>query len=250
MNRLDLEKVYGYVNQNQVDFNKSRIKFLEDLRLENLLTLNPYLFKVKNLIVASKLISGLLDASLISLEEKLLGNFLVGLALIVADLTCKGNKSSLPGVDLEFLNNGVHYIVSVKSEPNWGDNTQEDKLEQNLRNATNKINQAKDGVKVQPVLGICYGKTKTSYLRGYMKVVGQNFWYLISENPNLYSEIIETVGYWANDNNSSFLEEKSRAENRLTGQFLNEFSNEDGSIKWVKLVELNSGNFDLDRFIL
>jgi hypothetical protein len=249
MNPLDLEKVYGYVNPNQIGFNKSRIKFLGDLRLENLLTLNPYLFKVKNHIVASKMISELLDASLISFEEKQLGNFLLGLAFVVAEMTCKGYKSSVPGVDLEFLNNGVHYIVSVKTEPVWGDNVQEDKLEQDLRNASIKVMEAREGVKVQSVLGICYGKSKTSYLRGYMKVVGQNFWYLISENPNLYTDIIEIVDYWAHGNNNSFLEEKSRAENRLTGQFLNEFFNEDGSINWVKLVEFNSGNFDLDKFL-
>ncbi len=249
MNPLDLEKVYGYGNQNQVDFNKSRIKFLKDLRLENLLTLNPYLFKVKNLIVASKLVSGLLDSSLISLEEELLGNFLVGLAFVVAEMTYEGNKSSVPGVDLEFLKNGVHYLVSVKSKPNWGDNTQEDKLEQDFRKAALKLKASKEGVRVQPVLGICYGNTKTSYSRGYIKVVGQNFWYLISENPYLYTDIIETIGHWANENNNSFLAEKSKAKNRLTGQFLKEFSIEDGSINWVKLVEFNSSNFDLDEFL-
>ncbi len=37
--------------------------------------------------------------------------------------------------------------------------------------------------------------------------------------------------------------------NRLTKQFLDRFCTPDGTIDWVKLVEFNSGNYDLDRFL-
>jgi len=249
MNPLDLEKVCDYVNNNIIDFHKSRINSLSELKLEKLLTKNPYLFKAKNIITAAELISGLLDAFLSSSEEKLFGDFLEGLAVFVAEMTCIGHKSTAPGVDLEFINNGVYYIVSIKSGPSWGNSSQQDKLEQDLKNAVIRVKQSKRGVNVQPVLGICYGKTKTSYLRGYMKIVGQNFWYLISENPNLYTDIIEPVGFRAKEHNESFQEEKVKVSNRFTGQFINEFCNVEGSIKWVKLVEFNSGNFDLDKFL-
>jgi hypothetical protein len=105
------------------------------------------------------------------------------------------------------------------------------------------------GSNVQPVLGICYGKTKTSYIRGYMKVVGQNFWYLISENRDLYTQIIEPVGYRAREHNEVFLIEKSRLTNRFTRQFIERFCDDEDCIDWVKLVEFNSGNFDLDQFL-
>ncbi|MCP4361921.1 MAG: hypothetical protein GY796_28245, partial [Chloroflexi bacterium] len=45
---------------------------------------------------------------------------------------------------------------------------------------------------------------RTSYLRGYLKVVGQNFWYLISENKDLYTDIIEPIGYRAKQHNEAF----------------------------------------------
>lgn len=46
-----------------------------------------------------------------------------------------------------------------------------------------------------------------------MKVVGQNFWYLISENQQLYTEIVEPVGYMAKEHNAIFLTEKSNITN-------------------------------------
>jgi hypothetical protein len=150
---------------------------------------------------------------------------------------------------LEFFNNGVHYVISVKSGPSWGNSSQQDKLEQDLKNAVTRVKQSKRGINVQPVLGICYGKTKTSYLRGYMKVVGQNFWYLISENRNLYTDIIEPVGYKAKEHNETFKDEKNKVVNLFTHQFFERFCEDNGAIDWVKLVEFNSGNFDMDKFL-
>ena len=96
MNSLDLEKVCGYVNENIVDFHQHRIKSLENLKLEKLLTKNPYLFKAKNITTAGELISGLLEAFLSSSEEKLFGDFLEGLAIFIAEMTCGGLNPLLP----------------------------------------------------------------------------------------------------------------------------------------------------------
>lgn len=249
MNSLDIEKVCDYVNDNIVVFHNHRIKSLEGLNLDRLLTKNPYLFKAKNIVTANELISGLLDAFLSSSEEKLFGDFLEGLAVFVAEMTCGGHKSTASGVDLEFINNGVHYIVSIKSGPSWGNSSQQDKLEQDFKNAVTRVKQSKRGINVQPVLGICYGKTKTSYLRGYMKVVGQNFWYLISENQNLYTDIIEPVGYRAKEHNEVFSVEESKVINRFTNAFIERFCDDDGAINWIRLVKFNSGNFDINKFL-
>ncbi len=250
MNPLDLNQVCEYVNENIVDFHQRRIKSLEGLKLDKLLTKNPYLFKAKNVTTAGDLIFGLLEAFLSSSEEKLFGDFLENLAIFIAETTCGGHKSTAPGVDLEFINKGVHYIISVKSGPSWGNSSQQDKLEQDLKTAVARVKQSHRGVNVQPVLGICYGKAKTSYLRGYMKVAGQNFWYLISENKNLYTDIIEPVGYRAKEHNDTFENEESSVINRFTREFIERFCDANGAIDWVKLVEFNSGNFDLDAYIL
>lgn len=249
MNSLDLNEVRTYVNENIVEFHQRRIRSLEGLKLKRLLKKNPYLFRAKNITTAGKLITGLLDAFLSSSEEKLFGDFLEGLAIFIASKTCNGHKSTAPGVDLEFENRGVYYIISVKSGPNWGNSSQQGRLADDLQKAAIRVKQSRHRVNVQPVLGICYGKTRTNYLRGYLKVVGQNFWYLISENERLYTDIIEPVGHRAKEHNDTFDNERARVVNRLTREFIDGFCDGSGAIDWVRLVEFNSGNYDLDKFL-
>ena len=247
MNSLNLNDVKDYVNENVVDFHQRRLKSLEELNLEKLLTKNPYLFKAKNLLTANALIEDLLSAFLSSSEEKLFGDFLEGLAVFVAQKTCGGHKSTAQGVDLEFFNNDTHYVVSIKSGPNWGNSSQQDKLEQDLKTAVARLKQSKRSANIQPVLGICYGKTKTTFLRGYMKIVGQNFWHFISENPNLYTDIVEPIGYRAREHNEDFAKKKVGLVNMFAMEFIPKFCNpSNGYIDWVKLVQFNSGNYKPD----
>lgn len=244
MRPLDLNAVNDYVNEHIVDFHQRKLKSLEELKLKKLLTKNPYLFRAKNLTTASELIEDLLNAFLSSSEEKLFGDFLEGLALFVAQWTSGGHKSTAQGVDLEFINNNTHYVVSIKSGPSWGNSSQQNKLEQDLKTTVARLKQSRHNLNVQPVLGICYGKTGTTFLRGYMKVVGQNFWHLISENPNLYTDIVDPIGYEAKKHNDDFLIKRNGIANLLTNQFFNEFCDPaTGLIDWVKLIQFNSGNY-------
>jgi len=249
METLNLDEVREYVNNNIVDFHQRRIKSLEGLKLTKLLRKNPYLFKAKDITTAGQLVESLLDAFLSSSEEKLFGDFLECLAVFIAGKTCGGHKSAATGVDLEFINNGIHYVVSIKSGPSWGNSSQQNKLQQDLQKAVATVKQARFGTNVQAVLGICYGKTKTSYLRGYLKVVGQNFWYLISENKDLYTDIIEPIGYRAKQHNETFANEKARVTNKFTKKFIDSFCDQTGAIDWERLVAWNSGNFDLGNFM-
>mgnify|MGYP002071646612 FL=1 len=187
----------------------------------------------------------LLSAFLSSSEEKLFGDFLEGLAVFVAERTCGGHKSTAQGVDLEFFNNGTHYVVSIKSGPNWGNSSQQSKLEQDLKTATARLKQARRNLNVQSVLGICYGKTKTTFIRGYMKIVGQNFWYFISENLNLYTDIIEQIGHRAREHNESVEKERDKIISRFSIEMGNPFFDaKTGELDWVTLDQYNSGNYN------
>lgn len=245
MEKLDLDEVKEFVNGNIVKFHKNKIQILEKLDLKTILKKkNPYLFKAKNITLASDLIQDILDAYLSSSEEKIFGNFLEDLAIFISGKTCNGRKSEATGIDLRFDHKNINYLVSVKSGPNWGNSSQQNKQEQDFKTAVRVLRQSDHTINVQAVLGICYGKTKTSFLRGYMKVVGQNFWYFISEDENLYTDIIEPLGHKAKQHNDKFLEEKDRLLNLFTQEFLKDFCDK-GNISWERLVEFNSGNLDL-----
>jgi hypothetical protein len=245
--KLKVNDVKNFVNKNICLFHRDRVKALEKMELREILRKkNPYLFRAKNINIASDLIGSLLDAFLSSSEEELFGKFLEELAVFISGRTCRGRKSAATGVDIEFLNNGVLYLVSIKSGPNWGNSSQQNEQQQNLQTAVRVLKQTNHKLNVQPVLGICYGKTRTTFLRGYMKVVGQNFWYLISENENLYTDIVEPLGYRAKQHNDAYFRQKARVVNSFTKEFMQEFCN-NGLIDWKKIVQFNSGNLDLNR---
>ncbi len=245
MNKLEINEVNKFVNENVDKFHMNKIKSLEELKLKDILKKkNPYLFRAKNISTAADLVTNLLDAFLSSSEEKSFGNFLEDLAVFISGKTCRGRKSSATGIDFEFVGEGVHYIVSVKSGPNWGNNTQQTQQEKNFKTAVKVLKQSCHTLNVQPVLGICYGKTKTNYVRGARKVVGQNFWYFISGDENLYTDIVEPLGYKARQHNEKFVKEKARVVNLFTQEFIKDFCI-DGNIDWQRLVEFNSGNLDL-----
>ena len=114
-------QITSYVEGNIGSFHDKRLESLNKLKLNSLLNRkNPYLFKSKNVVVASDLIRSLLDAHLSSQEETLFGDFLEDLAIFVADAVHGGWKSSATGIDLEFTKGNSRYIVSIKSGPNWG----------------------------------------------------------------------------------------------------------------------------------
>jgi len=247
MGHLNIRELNRFVNENIVRFHQNKAKSLAQLNLQKVLRKkNPYLFKAKNITLAHELIKDILDAFLSSSEEKLFGDFLEELAVFIAGRTSNGKKSAATGIDLEFFRDNIHYLVSIKSGPNWGNSSQQKKQEADFKTAVRVLKQSNRTINVQPVLGICYGKTKTSFLRGYMKVVGQNFWYLISENENLYTDIIEPLGYRAKKHNENFIKRKNRILNNFTKEFL-ELYCDNGNINWRKLVQFNSGNLDLKK---
>ena len=121
MNPIGINEVVKYVEENIGSFHTKRLQNLELLQLNKILKRkNPYLFKAKNILTAQDLVKVLLDAHLSSQEETIFGEFLEGLARFICGTVYSGKKSSAEGIDLEFSNEGIHYLVSIKSGPKLG----------------------------------------------------------------------------------------------------------------------------------
>jgi hypothetical protein len=102
MNNIDLEDVRKYVEENIHTFHDRRLASLGDTDLEDLVKRkNPYLFKAKHIETAQELVESLLNAKLSSSEEEIIGDFLEGLAIFVAQKTRGAHKSGIPGFDFE-----------------------------------------------------------------------------------------------------------------------------------------------------
>lgn len=232
------KQIVRYVERHIGDFHDKRLNSLKRLKLNGVLKRkNPYLFKAKNMGTAETLVKTLTDAYLSSQEEGLFGNFLEGLAVFICEKVYRGKKSSAEGIDLEFTKKGKHYLVTIKSGPHWGNSQQIRRMVENFRQAKRILGQEKNIVAVN---GCCYGREPNSNKGHYLKLCGQEFWALISGKDDLYTEIIEPLGYRAKEKNDAFWESYSAVINKFTQEFMKIFCR-DGKIDWKRLVRFNSG---------
>lgn len=234
----DIQK---YVEDHIGEFHQKRIENLKTLKLLKLIKRkNPYLFKAKNLNTAADIVKVLVDAHLSSQEETMFGDFLEGLAIYINNKVYGGVKAAIEGIDLDFSKDGIRYLVTIKSGPNWGNSSQINKMKQNFATAQRILMTSGARIHVQFINGCCYGKDSNPVKSGYEKLCGQRFWELISGMDNLYIDIIEPLGHKAKLRNDEFNVEYGKILNFFTKQFLENFCKEDGSLDWEKIAIINS----------
>jgi hypothetical protein len=226
------------------EFHHSRLNKVRTLTLSKLTNKNPYLFRAKNFSNAADLVTDMMAAFISSSDEKFFGDFLENLASFVAGETLGGIKPGTTGVDLQYTENGIVYVISIKSGISWGNSSQHKRLAQDLRTASNVIRQSRHTSNVETVLGICYGKTRTSrHSEGYLKVVGQNFWKTISGEIDFYKHIMHRVGFTADQFSSTYRIARESKTTQLIDTFCNLYCNSFGAINWERLIIANSENY-------
>lgn len=241
MNKLILTDVTNYVEQNIGVFHQKRIQSLDGLKLSQVLKRkNPYLFKAKYVLTAEQIIRGIVDAHISSNEETIFGDWLEGLAIFINSKVFSGYKSGITGIDLEFDNNGIRNIITIKSGPNWGNSSQIAKMVADFKTAKKALRTSNSQLNILAINGCCYGRDNQPDKGDYFKYCGQAFWEFISGDTNLYTEIIEPLGHKAKEKNDDFINSYSQMINKFTREFANEFCKENGEIDWKKLVQFNS----------
>ncbi len=235
-------EVKKYVKNNIHVFHSKRIQSLEKLKLSKILKRkNPYLFKAKNILTAQDLVKTLLDAHLSSQEETIFGDFMEGLAIFINGQVYGGKKSSAEGIDLEFDNDNKRYIVGIKSGPNWGNSSQINKMKDCFKKAIRILRTSNSNLNIVAVNGCCYGIDNKPDKGDYFKFCGQKFWEFISNNDNLYVDIIVPLGHKAKENNEEFFNQYSQIINKFTFEFGKDYCSE-GKIDWEALVKFNSSD--------
>lgn len=238
---LDLNDVRKYVETNIGEFHDKRLSGIQNLKLDKLLKRkNPYLFRAKNMLTAEQIVRNLLDAHISSNEETIFGDWLEKLAIFINEKVYGGRKSGIAGIDLEFDNDGVRYIVSIKSGPNWGNSSQIKKLEDIFRKAAKTLRTSNSNIQVFAVNGCCYGIDENPDKGGYLKYCGKRFWEFISNDPELYKNLIEPLGAEAKARNETFEFNYAQVVNRFTLDFAQRFCTPVGAIDWPALVAFNS----------
>ena len=243
MKPITQQEIVDYVEAHIQTFHQRRLDKLPELKLMDVVKRkNPYLFKAKNINEAQEFVKTILDAFLSSQEEGIFGDFLEELAIFICGQVYGGRKSSTVGIDLEFEKDNIRYIVSIKSGPNWGNSGQIEKMRDNFRQAKQILGRNISSTNVVAVNGCCYGKDRVPNKGGYFKLCGQSFWEFISGDGGLYTAIIEPLGHRAKEKNEQFSLEYAKVVNRFTGEFIKEFCDADGSIRWGDVVRFNSAS--------
>lgn len=237
-----IERIKDFVANHIGEFHDERLDRLSELKLADVLKRkNPYLFRAKNIETAQDIVENIVDAFLSSSEETILGNWLESLAIFIAGEVYGGRKSSARGIDLELDKDGVHYIVSIKSGPNWANSSALAKMRTDFKNAAKTLRTSGSGLTVVAVNGICYGKKGNNDQGDYFRYCGQDFWEFVSGDPDLYLEIIEPLAVDAKKRNDEFQVEYAKKINLFVGEFIAKFALADGRVDWEKIVRLNSG---------
>ncbi|MEO8600573.1 MAG: PmeII family type II restriction endonuclease [bacterium] len=240
MSFLDWDDLTAFTEEKIADYHQKKLESLCALKLKTILRRkNPYLFKAKNLLTASDLVRTLLDAHLSSHEETIFGDFLEELAIYVNAHVFGGKKSSTEGIDLEFDNDGIRYIVAIKSGPNWGNNSQINRMKDNFIKAQRILRTGNSKIHIRAINGCCYGRDSQPDKGAYQKLCGQGFWEFISGDCLLYTRLIGPIGHRAKEKNDDFHMQYAKVLNLFALEFMQHFC-DDGEINWTRLVEFNS----------
>ena len=135
----------------------------------------------------------------------------------------------------------TRYIVTIKSGPNWGNSSQIKKMLSDFSSAKKVLRTSGSNINVIAVNGCCTGRDSRPDKGTHFKFCGQRFWEFISNDENLYLEIIKPLGVSAKERNEDFQNSYVQAINKFTKEFLEEFCDEKGNINWEKILQLNSG---------
>lgn len=227
-------------------FYNKRSVALDDLKLINTLKRkNPYLYKATGVSDASEIVEEILRAHVSSSDETLFGNeFFEPLAKWVAQ---KANSEATvetshgEGVDISISNDSFIMPIAVKSGVNVFNADSRKKQSENFDSLRRRLQ--KLAKHFDPVVGYCYGRKKQSSRSkaNFKELAGQEFWGLITKEPDFYLRIVRLMGEKPISHRPSFQQSFDQAKNRFVKEFLIDFSDEAGAINWDKLLEFNSG---------
>jgi hypothetical protein len=241
MKRINTKETLGFLAYRFSQMYDYLTEEIEKIRLNDILQqTDGYFLAYRNVRLIDDFIREGLNRLMFPTEEKLFHQLLVDLAVFV----CKqiyggGDKSCSEGLDLEFEKEGVKYIVTIKSGPNWANSGQIKNMKANFLKAKKILRTNAPSRNIVAVCGCCYGRDNKPDKGEYLKLCGQRFWEFISGSNNLYTDIIEPLGHKARERNEKFVEAYAQIINKFTIEFANDFC-EDGKISWVKLVKFNS----------
>lgn len=228
-------------------FHQKRLDKLRGLDLKLVLRKkNPYLYRGIGAATAVEVVRQLLEASIASSEETLFGNeFFETLAVWVAERTATATPgmsvqvSSAAGIDFEVHTPTEIRIYAVKSGTSVFNASSKKKQMDEFFAARSRLHKTRK--RVEPVIAYAYGRKESRATGTHSEVAGQKFWAEISGEQDLYLRIMQAIEARADAQEGEFVRERKAVARRMTMELLERFSDDEGNLDWIRLVEYNSG---------
>ena len=227
------------------DFYLKKTEKVLALTIKDIFRKNPYLLIANGYKEPAVYITEAVNALMSSSEETTFGSLLEDIAIEIAKLNNNAaHKSTTKGINLEATKDNYHYNISIKSGSAWGNSSQQAKQEENFIAANRVMKQSRSIPQshILNILGIMYGKTKPNYLRSAHKLVGQSFWYAISNDKDAYIQIAKDIASLTPSYFPAYKEALNAKIAELTQHFKLLCCNETGLIDEVKLIQFVSEN--------
>ena len=224
------------------EFYKSRLDKVKNIKLNKILgRKNPYLYQTYGINKPSEFIKKILLDFITSSDETVFGDQVFEK---IAKEVSGGVVSPNEGVDIAVETADTYTAYAVKSGPNPFNSSAKKRQNDEFNSLRARVQKIKK--RFDPVLAYSYGqisekRKKPTKNKVYREVAGKEFWEELTNDSDFYLKLVKAINSISMDKMSEFDEEFNKTISRLTKEFSNNFSIDDGSINWEKLTKFVSG---------
>ena len=187
MKPLDLQETTSLIEKSLSDLHARRTEVAKNITLPQLLHHNnSFLIRAKYGIMPYDAFKILFYEYYYRQEVELFERFMKELAISLCQLTREGKQSALEGIDLEFVSDGITYLVVVKSDSRWWFTQDIHQMQQCFRKSKKAVQEIIPQAKISCVEGFCFGKYFQPPGKSYSTLCGADFWKLISGSEDLF----------------------------------------------------------------
>lgn len=222
---------------------QKRLTALQELKLGDLLKKNPYLYRALGLSRPADLIEQLLIARISSSDETIFGNdFFEPLAVFAAQQAQSSAQVTVgagAGQDIAIETAREYLAISVKSGTNIFNSQSEKGQSAEFNQLQARLK--KLGKMFRPIIGYGYGrKSAPKKASPVERLAGQQFWELLTGETDFYLRISRAMEAFATTHATEFQLSLDAKLNALLREFMIDFVEMTGQIRWDAVVAFSS----------
>lgn len=238
--QIDINDLETLIQERLDVFYNRRIDILKGLRLNKLISKNPYLFRATGISESAELVGELMKSRMIKSDETIFGEeFFEKIAKAVGN----AEQAEQVGMDLVIETDAEYIVMEMKSGSNW----QNARMGRGIKSDFDDAYQAFLDKGIQKrfvaVLGQSTGCKNAEINEGrtYLVRSGQALWETITGDPDFYLKLSRLMRDYPVRKRPDYQDVWGTTLNRLNREFSDLYLTDDGHIDWEKLTQQNSG---------